>query len=83
MLLQSKIVPKAWPWVEENAGKPVKGEEVDRAGRQVEEFCRVLQLEGVTIKRPEVIRWDELGTFKLPFFSEGGWRKHAVFFKGN
>lgn len=45
---------------------------VERAAKEVEEFCRILKHEGVVVKRPEPLRWDELGTFKTPYFEEGG-----------
>ena len=38
----------------------------------MEEFCRVLKSEGVTVRRPEPIRWDQLGTFRTPYFEDGG-----------
>jgi len=45
---------------------------VQKAIKEVEEFCRILELEGVVVKRPEPVRWDELGTFRTPYFDEGG-----------
>ena len=45
---------------------------MQKAAKEVAEFCRILEHEGVTVKRPEPMRWDELGTFKTPYFDEGG-----------
>jgi len=70
---QAKTGPAAWKWISENAGQPHDEHVVQKAAEEVEEFCRVLQLEGVTVHRPEPMRWDQLGTFRTPYFEDGGW----------
>ena len=70
--MQAKKRPFGWKWIEENAGRPHPPEVVQRAAEQIEELCRVLQAEGVCVKRPEVMRWDELGTFRTPYVEDGG-----------
>ena len=69
---QAKTGPAAWKWIQENAGKPHDEHVVQKAVKEVEEFCRVLKLEGVTVRRPEPVRWDQLGTFRTPYFEDGG-----------
>ena len=69
---QAKTGPAAWKWIRENAGKPHDEHVVQKAAEEVEEFCRVLTLEGVTVRRPEPMRWDQLGTFRTPYFEDGG-----------
>ena len=71
-VLQSKTGPAGWKWIRENAGKPHDETVVRKAAEEVEEFCRVLKFEGVTVHRPEPMRWDQLGTFRTPYFEEGG-----------
>jgi len=61
-----------YKWVEENTGKPNDPALSKKASAEVEEFCRVLELEGVKVRRPEPMRWDQLGTFRTPYFEEGG-----------
>jgi len=69
---QAKTGPAGWKWIRENAGKPHDPVIVQKAAKEVAEFCRVLELEGVTVRRPEPMMWDELGTFRTPYFEEGG-----------
>jgi len=69
---QAKTGPAGWKWISENAGRPHDEHVVRKAVEEVEEFCRVLQLEGVTVCRPEPMRWDQLGTFRTPYFEDGG-----------
>ncbi|ELT97160.1 hypothetical protein CAPTEDRAFT_108300 [Capitella teleta] len=70
--LKAKCDQNAWKWIEENAGKSHTPEIVKKASGQIEELCRVLQGEGVRIKRPEPIAWDKLGTFRTPSVEDGG-----------
>jgi len=77
-VFQSKTSPAGWRWINDNAGKPHDEEVVQKAGEEVEEFCRVLKFEGVTVHRPEPIRWDQMGTFRTPYFEEGGCVWHCA-----
>ena len=72
LLLKAKTGPDGWKWIRENANKPHDLDVVGKAETEVTELCRILELEGVTVRRPEPIRWDQLGTFRTPFFEEGG-----------
>ena len=69
---QARAPPHTWKWLRENAGKSHGEQSVQKADEQMEEFCRVLKSEGVTVRRPEPIRWDQLGTFRTPYFEDGG-----------
>ena len=69
--------PHAWEWIGQNAGKANDPSLIEKASAEVEEFCRVLELEGVKVRRPEPMRWDELGTFRTPYFEEGGSSGHV------
>ena len=62
-----------------HAGKPQDPELVKQASKQVNEFCRVLEMEGVTVRRPELINWTETGTMRTPDFEEGGRNQLLVF----
>jgi len=69
---QAKTGPAGWKWIRENAGKPHDEHIVQKAVEEVDEFCRVLKCEGVIVHRPEPMRWDQLGTFRTPYFEDGG-----------
>ena len=70
--IQAKTSPDGWKWICENANKPHDPVIVQKAAKEVAEFCRILEFEGVKVHRPEPMRWDELGTFQNPFFEDGG-----------
>ena len=70
--LQAKTRPDAWKMLERDGGKPTDPELVKKASAQIDELCRVLEAEGVRVKRPEATRWDELGTFRTPHYEDGG-----------
>ena len=72
ILFQAKTGPVGWEWIRKNAGMPHDQVIVERAAKEVEEFCRILEHEGVKVRRPEPMRWDELGTFNTPYFKDGG-----------
>lgn len=55
-----------------HSGKAHEPERVKKAQHQVNELCRILEMEGVTVKRPEIINWWEKGSYKTADFEEGG-----------
>ena len=61
-----------WQFMQDNAGQPHDPVIVQEAVKQVEEFCKVLELEGVRVRRPEPMLWDKIGTMKTPYFETGG-----------
>lgn len=71
--IKAKIGKHSWEWVRQNAGQPHDPVQVQRAAEEVEEFVKVLQMEGVKVRRPEIIDWAKLGTMKTPFFEAGGY----------
>lgn len=44
-----------WPFFQKNGGKPFPSECVAKAVNEIEEFCRVLEHEGVVVRRPSII----------------------------
>ena len=72
-----------WDWVMKHAGKPQDPELVKQASKQVNEFCRVLEMEGVTVRRPELINWTETGMMRTPDFEEGGRDRLSLLSLGN
>ena len=46
---------KYWPFYEQNGGKPFPHEHVEKAGKQMDEFCNILEQEGITVRRPKIL----------------------------
>ena len=61
-----------WKKIAERAGKPHEPERVQKAIQQSDELCKVLELEGVKVRRPEVFNWTDITNLKTPDFEEGG-----------
>ena len=59
-----------WEWYQERAGRSFPAEHLKRAHAEIEEFCNVLRLEGVTVRRPEVIDWSKV--YETPDFQSSG-----------
>lgn len=53
-----------------NAGRPFPAERIEAAKRDLDELCRVLEGEGVTVRRPEAL--DFRRPFSTPHFSSSG-----------
>ena len=64
--------PEMWDFVREHEGKPFEPEKLEQAVKETDEFAKILELEGVKVRRPETVYWNELGLFKTPDFEEGG-----------
>ena len=58
---------KNWPFFKKYGGKRFPREHMKKAAEEIEEFCRVLECEGVTVRRPDPI--DFLEDYKTPDFS--------------
>ena len=71
-ITQATIKPGNWEWIAAHQGKPHEPERMQRAIAQSDELCRVLEMEGVTVRRPEIIDWSYLGQVGTPDFREGG-----------
>jgi glycine amidinotransferase len=69
---QAKTRPEVWKWLEKNGGTATDPDLMKKVSVQIEELCRVLEAEGVRVKRLEVTRWDLLGTFRTPHYEDGG-----------
>ena len=67
MEVKANTYEKHWPFYEENGGKPFPREHLRKAVAEIEEFCRVLEAEGVMVRRPEAIDFSE--DYKTPDFS--------------
>ena len=62
---------KNWPFFERNGGHPFPTEHVKKASDEIEELCRILEMEGVRVRRPEPV--NNLEDYKTPdFYSPSG-----------
>lgn len=62
--------PKYWEFFQRYGGRPFPSELVEAAAKQLNEFCRVLEAEGVTVRRPDIIDFSQ--TYKTPDFEASG-----------
>ena len=46
---------KYWPFYQQHGGKPFPPEHVAIAVKQMDEFCKILEHEGVTVRRPKIL----------------------------
>ncbi len=68
--LQRDCNPNSWDELRERAGEPMALDELSPAMRQLEELCHVLEGEGVTVRRPDIL--DHSVRYSTPDFSSSG-----------
>ena len=61
---------KYWDFYQKNAGKSFPPEFIRKATEEVDEFCRILEHEGVVVRRPEVLDFGR--EYKTPDFTSSG-----------
>lgn len=69
-VIRANTYPKNWSFFQEHGGKPYPKELVEPAARELDEFCRVLEGEGVRVRRPDVV--DFSAPYKTPDFEAVG-----------
>ena len=62
--------PEMHKFFNENGGKTFPKEHLEIASRQLDEFCKMLELEGVTVRRPDHI--DHSFEYETPDFKSTG-----------
>ncbi|KAK2157962.1 hypothetical protein LSH36_180g03014 [Paralvinella palmiformis] len=72
--IQAVTRPESWDNSRKLVGKSPDPELISKADKEANELVRVLEAEGITVKRPEEFAWDEMGTFRTPYFEEGGYK---------
>ena len=60
----------SWKFIRENSSQPFPKEIIDQARRELEEFVHILEAEGVTVRRPDVV------DFSRPYATQD-WRSEA------
>ena len=62
---------KHWAFYKKFSGRPFPPEHIKKASEEIEELCRVLEMEGVKVRRPEPMNYHE--EYKTPdFYSPSG-----------
>lgn len=60
--VKSVLYPNQWPFFEKNAGKPFPPEYMKKVVKEVEEFCHILEGEGVTVQRPDIVDFQQVSS---------------------
>lgn len=69
--VKANTYEKHWPFYMKHGGGHFPTEHMNKAIEEIEEFCRILEHEGVTVKRPDPI--DFKREYKTPdFYSPTG-----------
>ncbi|KAK2565381.1 Glycine amidinotransferase [Acropora cervicornis] len=68
--VKSYIYESDWPFFSRFSGKPFPEEYVKKAKEQVEEFCNILEQEGIKVRRPDLMDFAEV--YKTPHFQSSG-----------
>lgn len=64
IILQATMPQNQWDFFKKNGGKAFPQEKIDAAKKDLEEFVHILESEGVTVRRPEVL--DHTRSFATP-----------------
>ena len=64
--VQACIEKELWPFYRQFGGKPYQLDILQKAAAEIEELCRILEGEGVTVCRPDVVDFSK--GYKTPDF---------------
>jgi glycine amidinotransferase len=62
--------PRYWNFFKQYGGQPFPEDLVETASKELNEFCKILEAEGVTVRRPDII--DFSNSYKTPDFEASG-----------
>ncbi|XP_078360526.1 glycine amidinotransferase, mitochondrial-like [Oculina patagonica] len=68
--VKANTYEKHWPFFYQFGGRSFPKEHLKKAQVEIEEFCNILQHEGVRVRRPEAINFSEV--YKTPDFQSSG-----------
>ena len=60
MEVKANTYEKYWPFYQKYGGKSFPAEHLQKATEEIEEFCRVLEGEGVIVRRPDPIDFSQV-----------------------
>ena len=64
--VKANTYEKYWPFYKQYGGQPFPADHLAKAVAEIEEFCRVLEGEGVTVRRPDIVDFSQ--SYKTPDF---------------
>ncbi len=64
--VKANTYDKYLSFFQQNGGKPFPKDHIEEAVREIEELCFVLEQEGVTVRRPDPINYED--GYKTPDF---------------
>jgi len=67
---QANTYEKHWDFYHAEGGKGFPQDHLDLAYTEIEELCEVLRQEGVIVKRPDPVKWDDW--YETPDFKSQG-----------
>jgi N-Dimethylarginine dimethylaminohydrolase len=62
--------PRYWNFFQQYGGQPFSEDLVEAASKELNEFCKILEAEGVTVRRPDRIDFSQ--SYKTPDFEASG-----------
>jgi len=68
--VKANTIEKWWDYFHKNSGKSFPLQHIQKAGEEIEEMCKILQHEGVIVRRPEIL--DHSKIYTTPDFSSSG-----------
>lgn len=68
--LETTMPAASWPLFRQRGGRPFPPREVEAGNRQLDELARILEAEGVTVRRPEVL--DHSRPYATPDWQSAG-----------
>ena len=68
--VKANTYEKHWPFYQKYSGEPFPIEHLKKAEEEIEEFCRVLEHEGVRVRRPDVVDYGQ--AYSTPDFTSTG-----------
>ena len=69
--VQATTYDNLWQFCEKFGGQSFPGEYIEKAAKEIEELCRILEMEGVIVRRPASIDFQQ--DYKTPdFYSPNG-----------
>ena len=64
--VKANTYEKHWPFYERFGGCPFPPEHIKKSIEEIEGLCKILEMEGVKVRRPEPVSFD--GDYKTPDF---------------
>ena len=74
--LKATMPASQWNYFIRNCGRPFPQERIDAGQKDLEEFVRILEAEGVTVRRPDTVNYS--ASYSTPDWESAGWLYAAM-----